>query len=281
VAACDTGADGSGPPTQETGRLPVPTNGAPAPAAAGELATEEAAAGSIIDQEFAYGATEERNLSGFFAMPQDVTEPLPGVILIHEWWGLNDEIKTMARRLAGEGYAVLAVDLFNGAVADSPADAQLLRTDVMRDRVAALDNIGQGVNYLRSYALAPTIAVLGFGLGGGLAFETGLAMPDQVTAVISYYGQLVLDRSEIETLRPPLLGVFAENDESIPVRDVQRFRTLLQDLKKSGNIFIHADTAHGFADSSRSSYDSEEADKAWRETIDFLADHLGSAATSE
>ncbi len=86
------------------------------------LRRRDAPKAPLLEQEVAYGEAQKRNLVGFLAMPRDAAEPLPGIIVIHEWWGLNDEIKAMTRRLAGEGYVALAVDLYGGATATTPGE---------------------------------------------------------------------------------------------------------------------------------------------------------------
>src|SRR5690606_37348723 len=114
------------------------------------------------------------NLVGFLAMPADAAEPLPGVIVIHEWWGLNDNIKAMTRRLAGEGYVALAVDLYGGATAATPEQAQSLMAAMLADPDAARHNLQQAYDYLDKYAFAPRIASIGWCLGGGWSLQTAL-----------------------------------------------------------------------------------------------------------
>src|SRR5688572_14961043 len=87
----------------------------------------------VLEQELAYGEGARSNLVGYLAMPQDAAEPLPGVIVIHEWWGLNENIKAMTRRLAGEGYVALAVDLYGGATAATPDAAQALMAALLEE----------------------------------------------------------------------------------------------------------------------------------------------------
>ena len=121
-------------------------------------AAEAAPAVPVLEQELAYGEGRRNNLVGYLAMPQDAAEPLPGVIVIHEWWGLNDNIKAMTRRLAGEGYVALAVDLYGGATAETPEAAQALMAALLAEPDAALRNLGQAYDYLEKYAFAPRIA---------------------------------------------------------------------------------------------------------------------------
>jgi carboxymethylenebutenolidase len=229
----------------------------------------------ILAQAFAYGATEDRNFVGYFTAPEEIVEPLPGIVLVHERWGLDDSIKSLARDLAGAGYAVMAVDLFGGATAADPAGAQVLVDAATADREGLLNNIAQAIDYLRAYALAPRVAVVGFGLGGGLALETAVTSPEKIDAVVNYYGRLIFDEAELARLRAPLLGLYADRDESVPVRDVQSFRRLLRELGNDSDVFLYLNVPHGFADPGRATFDPQAAGEAWQELIDFLGTTLG------
>jgi carboxymethylenebutenolidase len=128
----------------------------PTPAAEAEPAVP------VLEQELAYGEGATNNLVGYLAMPQDAAEPLPGIIVIHEWWGLNDNIKAMTRRLAGEGYVALAVDLNGGRTAGTPAAAEALMSELLAEPDAARANLSQAYDYLEKYAFAPRIASIGW-----------------------------------------------------------------------------------------------------------------------
>src|SRR5687768_8392852 len=121
----------------------------------------------VLEQQLAYGEGARNNLIGYLAMPEDAAEPLPGILVIHEWWGLNDNIKAMTRRLAGEGYVALAVDLYGGATAETPEAAQALMSALLVSPDAARNNLRQAYDYLEKYAFAPRIASIGWCLGGG------------------------------------------------------------------------------------------------------------------
>src|SRR5262245_36080831 len=138
------------PPTAPTAG-PEPERGAPAPAAAPPQAA------AILEQALAYGEGKRSNHVGYLAMPQDAAEPLPGIIVIHEWWGLNDDVKALTRRLAGEGYVALAVDLYGGKTAATPDVAETLMGDVYADPDGARRNLQQAYDYLEKYAFAPRI----------------------------------------------------------------------------------------------------------------------------
>jgi carboxymethylenebutenolidase len=227
----------------------------------------------VIAEELAYGATDDHNLTGYLVLPADAVE-VPGVIMIHEWWGLNDNIRAMARRLAGEGYAVLAIDLYAGETATTAAQAENLMSAIMADREAALDNIRQAHTYLSRFAFAPRIATLGWCLGGGWSLEAALDLGGEVDAAVMFYGRVINDDELLASLEAPLLGIFAEADESIPVRDVQQFRSRLRGLNKDAQVLIYSDVDHAFANPSGNAYNPQAAEEAWAETLEFLEARL-------
>ncbi len=248
----------------------------PARAAAALVATQ-AGAGSgvpLLEQEVAYGEGQKTNLLGFLAMPQDAAEPLPGIIVIHEWWGLNDQVKAQARKLAGEGYVALAVDLYGGATATTPDKAQALMTALLADPESGRKNLRQAYDYLEKYALAPRIGSIGWDLGGSWALQTALLYPDQLDALVMYYGQVAIDRDQLEKLRLPILGFYGSEDKSIPVHDVQNFRTTLNELGKNAEVLIMIGADHGFASPGGGNYDERSAAQAWAKTLEFLKHNL-------
>lgn len=241
---------------------------APTPAASAQPAV------AVLEQELAYGESAKSNLVGFLAMPQDAAEPLPGIIVIHEWWGLNDNIKAMTRRLAGEGYVALAVDLYGGVTAETPDAAQALMSALVANPDAARNNLRQAYAYLEKYAFAPRIASIGWCLGGGFSLQTALEYPGELDAMVMYYGQVQSDRNRLATLNVPVLGFFGAEDASIPVREVQEFRATLADLGKTAEVLIVPRVGHAFANPSGGNYNEQAANEAWATTRAFLARHL-------
>lgn len=271
LLACDS-APAPGPDVDEvvaaTAAEHVGDEPSPTPLAAAQPARP------VLEQTLAYGEAEGSNLVGYLAMPEDAAEPLPGLIVIHEWWGLNDNVKSMTRQLAAEGYVALAVDLYAGQTAADASQAQALMTRTMTEREAALANIRQAYEYLDRYAFAPNVGVIGWCLGGGLSLQAALTLPEEIDAVVMYYGQVVTDPDRLSPLQMPLLGLFGAEDASIPVRDVQRFRTALRDLGKRAEVLIYSGVGHAFANPSGGSYDAGRAEEAWRKTLEFLDTNL-------
>ncbi|MEE8307453.1 MAG: dienelactone hydrolase family protein [Gammaproteobacteria bacterium] len=233
-------------------------------------ATDIAPTRAVVGTELAYGESVERNLVGYVAMPEDAAEPLPGIIVIHEWWGLNDNIRAMAERIAGEGYIALAIDLYGGQVAEDPAQAQEMMQQMYAAPEAIEANLRQAHQYLTQYAFSPRVASLGWCLGGGVSLSAGLWMPEELDAVVMYYGRVTDDEVELGGLTMPLLGLFAADDTAIKVADVQRFRNTLNRLGKDATVQIFPDVGHAFANPSGGNFNAAAAEEAWVKTLEFL-----------
>ena len=144
---------------------------------------------------------------------------------------------------------------------------------VAGDPTAALENLKQAAVYLDQFALAPRIGVLGWSLGGSWALQTGLAMTDVVDAIVMYYGETV-PRERLEQLGAPLLGMFAQKDQSIPVASVERFKSELQALGKEADITVYPGVGHDFANPASAAYDQAAAERSWDQTLSFLEAEL-------
>src|SRR6185503_161330 len=278
IAACAVlaGCGSSEEPAAAVTSAPTPPTPAPErqhetspPAAAGSRAVP------IFEQTLAYGEGRRSNHVGYLAMPQDAAEPPPGIIVIHEWWGLNDDVKALTRRLAGEGYVALAVDLYGGRTAATPDVAETLMNDVYADPDAARRNLQQAYDYLEKYAFAPRIATIGWDLGGEWSLQTALQYPGALDAAVMYYGHGVFtDRDRLASLNVPLLGFYGGDDKSIPVRQVQEFRAKLLELGKNAEVLIVTHVDHSFANPSSATYNAQAANEAWATTLAFLERHL-------
>jgi carboxymethylenebutenolidase len=142
------------------------------------------------------------------------------------------------------------------------------------DQDAARANLKQAYDYLAKYALAPRIGSVGWALGGGWSLQTALMLPDQLRAMVMYYGPVLGSDSELATLGMPVLGFFAGLDESIPVRDVQRFRSTLLKAGKPAEIIIYPKARAGFANPDGGAYDEQAASESWQKMLAFLAENL-------
>lgn len=270
LAGCGGSDDAGQPAAASSPPAAAPTQSAPeeAPPA------EPVVAPALLEQDLAYGEGKRSNLVGYLAMPGDAAEPLPGIILIHESYGLTEEIKAVARRLAAEGYVALAVDLYDGQTADSPERAQALMAELFGDPDAVRSNLRQAYDYLDKYAFAPRIASIGWDLGAGWSLQTALLFPEELDAVVMYYGGATTNREVLTALKTPLLGFFGAADASVPVRQVQDFRGLLMELGKNAEVLIVSGADHGFASAGARGYDAQAAADAWVQTLAFLQRHL-------
>jgi carboxymethylenebutenolidase len=184
---------------------------------------------AVSTETVVYASVEGRPVSGFLARPANAQGDLPGLIVIHEWWGLNDNIRQVAQRLAGEGYVALAVDLYRGDAAASPKQAMQLMQGLQDNIAQANENLRQAYAYLSDTVGAPRIGVVGWCLGGQWSLRTALLLPAQVDAAVIYYGSLNTDPQALSTLQMPILGNFAENDPLIPLDTVAAFESTLRE----------------------------------------------------
>ncbi len=242
-------------------------------------AAQETSARTVLSQTMPYTEHHDELVYGYFAAPADMFEPMPAVIMIHEWWGLNDNIRAMADRLAGEGYIVFAVDLFAGDVASSPAEARQLMLAVIEDPESANRNIMEAYEFVSETAGAPRIGSLGWCFGGGWSLNAALLLPDELDASVIYYGQVTADEDKLRPVSTPLLGLFGAEDRGIKVESVEAFRAALENLRKDYEIHIYPGVGHAFANPTGNNYDAASADDAWRRTLDFLGRHLATEET--
>jgi carboxymethylenebutenolidase len=222
-----------------------------------------------------YGTIAGKPLQGYLATPTDRTAPLPAIIVIHEWWGLNDNIKKMAQQLAGQGYTALAVDLYGGRVADNPEMAGKIMTEALSTPQNLQENLRQAYNYLNQEQKATKIGSIGWCLGGKLSLETALLFPQELDAAVIYYGaNLETDPDRLKTLQMPILGIFAQLDNNPPVTTVQQFETILKRLGKPAEIYIYPNVDHAFANPSGTRYNAQAAEDAWHKTTEFFDKNL-------
>jgi carboxymethylenebutenolidase len=214
------------------------------------------------------------NSVGYLVYSTNYTnQKLPAVIMIHEWWGLNDNIKNMANMLAKEGYVVLAVDLYNGTVATDSSRASELSSSVGNNPSAAIANMQSAVKYVSSLenVNASRIASLGWCFGGGQSLQLALNSEDRpLAATVIYYGNLVTDKERLSKISWPVLGIFGAQDQSIPVDTVKQFEQALKEFGVINEIYIYPGVGHAFANPSNENYAPKETSDAWQKTIAFL-----------
>lgn len=224
--------------------------------------------------EVTYATLGGKAIKGYLARPKDAKALFPGLIVIHEWWGLNDNVRAMTRRLAGEGYTALAVDLYAGKSAADPDGAMKLMQAANDDEAAGIANVKAAYDYLKKDQKAPKVGTVGWCFGGGWSLKTALALPDKVNATVMYYGQVVTDPKKLAPLKMPILGNFAGEDKGIPPSNVKAFEQALKDAGKSVDIKIYEGANHAFANPSGQAYKADAAEDAWKRTVEFFAKNL-------
>jgi carboxymethylenebutenolidase len=200
--------------------------------------------------------------------------PFPALVVIHEWWGLNDWVKEQASKLADHGYVALAIDLYRGKVATSPDQAHEIMRGVPSDR--ANRDLLAASSYLRSQKnVAPSkIGAIGWCMGGGYALDLAIADP-KLKAVVINYGHLASDRATLQKIDAAVLGIFGGRDKGIPPADVNKFAADLKALGKPVEIKIFPDAGHAFENpNNQQGYRADDAKQAWELTTAFLAKNL-------
>ena len=198
----------------------------------------------------------------------------PAVIVIHEWWGLNDWVKDEASKLADQGYVTLAVDLYRGKVADTPELAHELMRGLPDDR--AVRDLLAASSYLRAQknVKPDKIGAIGWCFGGGMSNTLALNDPKLAAAVINY-GHLATDKEALGKIHASVLGIFGGKDRGIPVDDVKKYEATLKELGKSVQVVIYPEAGHAFENpNNKAGYRADDAADAWKKTVEFLAAKL-------
>jgi carboxymethylenebutenolidase len=212
-------------------------------------------------------------VSGILYLPQG-NGPFPALVVIHEWWGLNDWVKEQASKLADEGYAALAIDLYRGKVATTPDDAHELMRGVPQDRTT--QDLLAATSFLRAQKnVDPArVGTIGWCMGGGYALDLAVNDPRLKAAVINY-GHLASTAETVKKINAAVLGIFGGQDKGIPVSSVREFEALMRQQGKKVEIVIFPDAGHAFENpNNKAGYRPEDAQKAWQKTVEFLGQNL-------
>ena len=205
--------------------------------------------------------------TGFYAEPKTPGN-YPGIIMIHEWWGLNEHIKESAKTLSAQGYRVLAVDLF-GSVAQTPIGAIAQTKGLNQEK--AIENMKAAKKFLSDKG-SKKIGSLGWCFGGAQSLQ--IAVNEKLDATVIYYGELIEDKDKLKNLNSPVLGIFGATDSIIPVEKVNLFGTNLKELNIQNEIKIYDGVGHAFANPTGQSFAPKETKDAWKKTLEFLSKNL-------
>lgn len=208
----------------------------------------------------------------YLSLPANAKAPLPAVLVIHEWWGLNDHVKHWADRLAAEGYAALAVDVYEGKVATTSEDAMKLMQAAVQERTNEILLAGHALLKSDPRIKATKRGSIGWCFGGGQSLRLAMAAPD-LDACVMYYGFPPRDTKGLAAIEAPVLGIWGNKDEAIPPTAVDAFDKLLTEAKVE-HTFHRYDAVHAFANPSNAHYDEKSAADAWGHVQAFFAKHL-------
>ena len=228
------------------------------------------------------GEMIEYRLTGGQATPGYLARPAapgkyPGVIVIQEWWGLEEHIKDVARRFAGEGFVALAPDLYHGQLAAEPDEARKLAMEL--DRFRAVEEIRQGMQYLldSGFVAGDKVGVVGFCMGGGLSLQTA-CNSQQVGAAIVFYGGNPNPIEQVKNIACPVLGIYGEEDQGLWPAAVDALKQALDRYHKQYEIHSYPGAPHAFFNDSRPQiYRPEASRDAWAKTLAFYRRNLPKA----
>ncbi|MEJ2210554.1 MAG: dienelactone hydrolase family protein [Anaerolineae bacterium] len=211
-------------------------------------------------------------LTGYLARPREGGSH-PAVVVLHEWWGLNEQIEDVARRLAAEGFVALVPDLYHGTVASEPEDARKLAMAL--DRQAAVREIRQAVDYLlgQEYVAGPSVGITGFCMGGGLVLQTA-RFEDRLGAAVPFYGAPLAPDVAPE-VKAPLLGLYGADDRNISEESVWAMAAALDEAGLENEMHVYEGAGHAFLNDRRDTYRPDAAADAWQRLLAWLRGHLG------
>ncbi|MEX2431041.1 MAG: dienelactone hydrolase family protein [Dehalococcoidia bacterium] len=210
--------------------------------------------------------------AGYLARPA-VGVNLPGIVVVQEWYGLDEHIKDVARRFADAGYQALAPDLYRGTVTDDRAKAAALMQEL--DVPGAVADVLGAAAYLQRTG-APKIGIVGFCLGGKLTIQAAIDGGDVISAAVPFYGFNPNPVSEAGNITAPVLALYGEDDPMVPPAAAQAFEAELKQAGRQVESHIYPNAGHAFFNDARpDAYNPEAAKDAWQRTLAFLKQHLG------
>jgi carboxymethylenebutenolidase len=200
--------------------------------------------------------------------------------MIHEWWGLNQNIRHMADILAGQGYVVFAVDLYDGRVASNSSYAAELSGEVRENPDEAVQKMHRATAGVRDLSFTTTqVASLGWCFGGGQSLQLSLSDTNLNSTVI-YYGTLTTDRTTLQQIDEPVLGIFGSEDQVVGIENIREFNQTLGELGIQREIYVYEGARHAFANPSGESFQPEATRDAWNKTLRFLNSTLRTQSDS-
>ena len=213
-----------------------------------------------------------RSVSATLALP--AAQKAPALVLIHEWWGLNDQIKAVAADYARAGYVALAIDLYGGKVGKTPGESQALMRATMKNPKAGIETCGAWIDWLKQHPQSTgKVGTVGWCFGGGWSLNASIARP--VDATVIYYGHVLRSALQLKKLKGPVMGHFAKRDRFIDAKMVAGFEFTMAQVGKADDLQVFwYDADHAFANPSGGRFDEEAARLARKRTADFFKNNL-------
>jgi len=218
------------------------------------------------------GGNEKRKTRGFLARPEAAGKS-PGVIVIHEIWGLVDHIKDISKRLGSEGYVTLGVDLFEGETASDLEVARGFREKFTEEKI--LKDLNGAFDYLQTlpFVNSNRIGSIGFCMGGGLSLLFACRNKDLAAAAV-FYGRNPSPIDQVKNINCPGLGNYAGADMAMTESDINLLKETLTKYGKVFDVKVYPGAPHAFFNDTRASYRPEAAKDAWKRTLEFYARYL-------
>lgn len=210
--------------------------------------------------------------NGYLAHPTS-GGPYPGVVVIQEWWGLNDNIKDIANRIAAEGYVALAPDLYHGEVAAEPDLAQKLMMSLVQEQAVKDMNGAVAALQARDDVVSDKIGTTGFCMGGGLALLLHMSNSD-VKASAPFYGVPMGDLANVSKIQGGVLGIYAGLDGFVTQEYVDQVQNALNDANVPNEIIVYAEADHGFFNDTGDVFKADDAADSWDKLKSFFASNL-------
>ncbi len=210
-----------------------------------------------------------RKVTGYLAEP--AATPKAGVVVIQEWWGLTDDIRTIADRFAAEGYLAFAPDMYHGSVATEPDEARKLAMALERD--IAAEEIDAVIGWMKAERGVGKAGCIGFCMGGSLTLATALRPASNVDAVHVFYGGGMPPAERIATIAVPVMGSYGALDTGIPAEQVTMLRETLERAGVPNDVRLYEGAGHSFFNNGPAHHEPSAAD-AWQRTLQWFGTHL-------
>jgi carboxymethylenebutenolidase len=214
----------------------------------------------------------DEKASAYLVKP-DGKGPFPAMVVVHEWWGLNDWTKHMADKLAGEGYVAMAVDLYRGKSTANPDEAHQFMSGLPEDR--AVRDLKGAFAYLQAQSdvKKDRIGSIGWCMGGKYSGLLAIEEP-KLTACVIYYGSMPTDAETLKKIQAPVIGFFGGADQGVTPELARDFQHQMEALKKVITVTIYDGAGHGFANETGKNYNPDATRDAWEKTVAFLSKYL-------